>query len=147
MRGICWLFVLIVVQFALNSPEKLARARPLIAVAAFGLLWATAPPAGALDASPSAILSSPDGFDGKSVTIHGTITNLRETVSRRGNPYYTLDLSDGRRAIRVSPSEKLHAAAVRPRSRGHSRRSSKSAVSPFATRSPLHRSRVADAGG
>jgi len=65
------------------------------------VLLVTAPPVGALDASPSAILTNPDGFDGKSVTIHGTITNLRETVSRRGNPYYTLDLSDGRRAIRV----------------------------------------------
>jgi hypothetical protein len=65
------------------------------------LLLVTAPPVGALDASPSAILTNPDGFDGKSVTVHGTITNLRETVSRRGNPYYTLDLSDGTRSIRV----------------------------------------------
>jgi len=65
------------------------------------VLLVTARTVGALDASPSAILTSPDGFDGKSVTIHGTITNLRETVSRRGNPYYTLDLSDGRRVIRV----------------------------------------------
>ena len=58
-------------------------------------------PAGALDASPSAILTNPDRFDGKGVTIQGTITNLRETVSRRGNDYYTFDLTDGSRAIRV----------------------------------------------
>jgi hypothetical protein len=67
-------------------------------------LWlavAIVQPAGALDATPSAILTNPDRFDGKSVTIHGAITNLRETVSRRGNPYYTLDLNDGTRAIRV----------------------------------------------
>ena len=61
----------------------------------------TARPVDALDASPSAILTNPDRFDGKSVTIHGTITNLRETVSRRGNPYYTFDLSDDMRTIRV----------------------------------------------
>ncbi len=35
------------------------------------------------------------------MTISGTITNLRETVSRRGNAYYTFNLSDGTRAIRV----------------------------------------------
>ena len=39
-------------------------------------------------------------FDGKSVTIRGTITNLRDTVSRLGNRYFTFDLSDGKRAIR-----------------------------------------------
>ncbi|PYN72236.1 MAG: hypothetical protein DMD96_34930 [Candidatus Rokuibacteriota bacterium] len=73
----------------------------LIAIAALGLLLAAAGPAGALDTSPSAILTNPDRFDGQIVTISGTITNLRETVSRRGNPYYTFDLSDGKQAIRV----------------------------------------------
>jgi hypothetical protein len=65
--------------------------RLLIVIAAFGLLVANARPAGALDASPSAILTNPDRFDGKSVTIRGTITNLREILSRRGNAYYTFD--------------------------------------------------------
>ena len=65
------------------------------------VLLVKARPVGALDASPNAILTNPDRFDGKSVTIHGTITNLRETVSRRGNPYYTFDLSDGMRTVRV----------------------------------------------
>src|SRR5262245_60997635 len=46
-----------------------------------------------------------------------------------------------------SRSGRPHAAPVRPRSRGHSRRSSRQAVLCFATRSPLHRSRVADARG
>src|SRR2546425_13149504 len=68
--------------------------RLLIAIGALGLLLAAAGHAGALDTSLSAILTNPDRFD-------GTITNLRETVSRRGNPYYTFDLSDGTRAIRV----------------------------------------------
>src|SRR5262245_5911393 len=48
------------------------------------VLLVTVRPVGALDASPSAILSSPDRFDGKSVTMYGSITNLHETVSHRG---------------------------------------------------------------
>ena len=51
--------------------------------------------------SPSAILANPNGYDGQPVTISGTITRLQERVSRAGNPYYTLDLSDGRQTIRV----------------------------------------------
>jgi len=55
----------------------------------------------ALNTSPSAVLATPDRFDGQTVTISGTITNLRERVSQRGNAYYTFDLSDGKQAIRV----------------------------------------------
>ncbi len=74
--------------------------RSLLLVA-FWLAVAIVPPASALDATPSAILANPDRFDGQPVTIRGTIANLHETVSRRGNPYYTFDLGDGTRAIRV----------------------------------------------
>jgi hypothetical protein len=83
-------------------PQK-QRADPrlLIAVVVFGLLLATAHPIDAVQASPETILTNPARFDGQSVTVSGTITNLRETFSRRGNPYYTLDLSDGKQAIRV----------------------------------------------
>jgi len=55
----------------------------------------------ALTATPGDILASPDRYDRQTVTISGSVTNLRETVSRRGNPYYTFDLSDGKQAIRV----------------------------------------------
>jgi hypothetical protein len=75
--------------------------RLLIAIGALGFLLVAPRTTSALDASPSAILANPGRFDGRSVTIHGTITNLRETVSRRGNAYYTFDLTDGSRAIRV----------------------------------------------
>jgi DNA polymerase III alpha subunit len=54
-----------------------------------------------VNTTPSAILANPDRFDGQPVVIGGTITNLQERVSRAGNSYYTLDLSDGRQAIRV----------------------------------------------
>ena len=49
----------------------------------------------------SEILANPDRFDGQVVTIEGTMTNLRQRVSRRGDPYYKFDLSDGKQAIRV----------------------------------------------
>jgi uncharacterized protein (DUF58 family) len=79
----------------------LGRASLVIMLVVMLALLALVRPIAALDASPSAILTSPAGFDGKSVTIWGTITNLRKPVSRRGNPYYTVDLNDGKRTIRV----------------------------------------------
>ena len=51
--------------------------------------------------APSEILANGNRFDGQAITISGTITNFQERVSRAGNPYYTFDLSDGKRAIRV----------------------------------------------
>jgi|GEM_PF-1379647 len=75
--------------------------RLLIRIGVLGLLLLAPRTTNAVDASPTAILTNPDRFDGKSVMIRGTITNLHETVSRRGNPYYTFDLSDGTRTIRV----------------------------------------------
>jgi len=75
--------------------------RLLIIVGVLGFLLLAPRTASALEASPTAILTNPDRFDGKSVMIRGSITNLHETVSRRGNPYYTFDLSDGTRTIRV----------------------------------------------
>src|SRR5215510_14217910 len=78
-----------------------ADRRFLIVIAVLWLLLAPARSVSAVAASPNTILTNPARFDGQSVTVHGTITNLRETVSRRGNPYYTLDLSDGTQAVRV----------------------------------------------
>ena len=49
----------------------------------------------------SEILANPDRFDGHMVTIEGTMMNLRQRVSRLGDPYYKFDLSDGKQAIRV----------------------------------------------
>lgn len=81
-----------------------ARRRPTAAIVTALLLCVVAPPAAApapAAASVSAILANPEQFDGKAVTLHGTMTNLRERVSQRGNAYYTFDLSDGARALRV----------------------------------------------
>lgn len=72
------------------------------------------------DTSISTILQNPDSFDGQTVTLRGTVTNLRETVSRRGNPYYTYDLRQGDQTIRVfsfgkAPCSKEEAATVEGR--------------------------------
>jgi hypothetical protein len=64
-------------------------------------LLSTVATAQAVRTSPSEILADPDRFDGQAVTISGSIANFQERVSRAGNPYYTLDLSDGKRAVRV----------------------------------------------
>jgi hypothetical protein len=53
------------------------------------------------DTTPGEILRQPEVFDGKMVSLAGTITNLRPRVSQRGNAYYTFDLSAGDSAIRV----------------------------------------------
>ena len=74
---------------------------PCIAIALLSCFLAAAASAQAVKSSPSELLANADRFDRQTVTISGTITNLQERVSRAGNPYYTLDLSDGEQAVRV----------------------------------------------
>lgn len=57
--------------------------------------------ASARDRSPSEILKNPDRFNEQSVVIAGTVSNVREQVSSRGNPYFTFDLDDGLRSLSV----------------------------------------------
>jgi hypothetical protein len=64
-------------------------------------LLPTVATAQAVRTSPSEILGNADRFDGQTVTISGTVTNLQEQVSRAGRPYYTFDLSDGTEAVHV----------------------------------------------
>ena len=81
----------------------MTRPSPCILVATLCCLLALATSAFAqvVNTSPSEIRTNAGSFDGQSVTINGSITNLQERVSRAGNPYYTFDLSDGKQAIRV----------------------------------------------
>ncbi len=65
------------------------------------LALATSAWAQVLSSTPSEILTNADRFDRQPVTITGLITNVQEKVSRAGNPYYTVDLSDGKQAVRV----------------------------------------------
>jgi len=47
------------------------------------------------------VAQNPDPFDAKAVTLTGAVSNLRPRVSRRGNPYYTFDLSAEGCKVRV----------------------------------------------
>lgn len=76
--------------------RRWALAAALLVLVVVGI--ATAEP---VRTSPREVLANADRFDGQVVTISGTITNFREAVSRRGHPYYTFDLSDGKEAVRV----------------------------------------------
>ena len=75
--------------------------RSFLQIALFLLALTASASAQLASTSPNAILADPDRFDGQAVTIRGTVTNLQERVSRAGNPYDTLDLSDGKQAIRI----------------------------------------------
>lgn len=44
--------------------------------------------------SISSILQSPSSYDGKQVTVNGTIQGIREKVSRKGNAYDTFSICD-----------------------------------------------------
>lgn len=83
------------------SPVNSRRSRLLLAAMCAWVVLVASSSAQGLSTSPTDILRDPDRFDGHTVTIRGTVTNLQERVSRAGNPYYTLDLSDGKHAIRV----------------------------------------------
>jgi hypothetical protein len=58
-----------------------------------------------LAASPtvpvSSILSNPEQFDGKDVTIRGTAAAVKQTISRRGNPYTTFQVQDNGAEITI----------------------------------------------
>ncbi|MBI4218528.1 MAG: hypothetical protein HY682_00185 [Chloroflexi bacterium] len=55
----------------------------------------------AVTASPGEILNDPDRFDGKLVTVTGSVTVLKAKISGKGNAYYTFTLDDAGRAITV----------------------------------------------
>ena len=54
-----------------------------------------------LSPSPWELGENPADFDGQMVTVSGVVTDLKDRVSRRGNPYFTFGLSDGRTAVSV----------------------------------------------
>jgi hypothetical protein len=73
----------------------------IVVMAVVMLLLTAQSPAFALNASPNEIMANADRYDGQLITTRGTVKNLRETVSRRGNPYYTFELVDGSRGVKV----------------------------------------------
>jgi hypothetical protein len=55
----------------------------------------------AAETTVASILANVAQFDGKIITVRGTATAVKPTVSRRGNPYTTLRLQDSGSAITV----------------------------------------------
>ena len=51
--------------------------------------------------SIQSIITNPAEFDGKTVTIQGTAAAVKETTSRAGNAYATLQIQDTGGAIKV----------------------------------------------
>lgn len=47
------------------------------------------------------VLAHPLIFDGRHLSVSGTVANLSEKTSRRGNDYTTFDLCDGASCIHV----------------------------------------------
>src|SRR5258705_3988584 len=83
-----------------RMPRMRFRSTP--AVIALLLLAVLGPNAAwGLDASPSDIVANPHRYDGQSLTTTGRVTQLRSTVSRRGNPYYWFELRDARSGVTV----------------------------------------------
>lgn len=62
---------------------------------ALALLAASPAPSPSPTPTPIAnILAAPASFDGQHVTVSGTVQQLSERTSRRGNDYTTFDLCD-----------------------------------------------------
>jgi hypothetical protein len=52
------------------------------------------------------LLSNPDRFRDQPVTVSGTMSDLRENVTRQRTHYYTFDLSDGTQTVHVVSYQK-----------------------------------------
>lgn len=48
-----------------------------------------------------ALLTDGQKYDGKQVVLVGTVRNLKEKVSKKGNPYYTFKIGEGKQTISV----------------------------------------------
>jgi|GEM_PF-1948570 hypothetical protein len=73
----------------------------------------TAAQDGAARTSPSELLGNAGFFNGKTITVSGTLVNLQESVSKTGKGYYSFDLSDGAEAVHVFSTGKARCKAGR----------------------------------
>jgi cytochrome c-type biogenesis protein CcmE len=55
----------------------------------------------ARDRSPTEVLNAPGRFDGQTIVLAGTISNVKERQTTQGQRYYLFDVDDGIRAINV----------------------------------------------
>lgn len=72
-----------------------------IAFCSIALTVVSAARTSAEDATIKQILENPWRYNDESVVVKGTVTNLKPARSRRGDQYYTFDLSDGSRIMTV----------------------------------------------
>jgi hypothetical protein len=79
----------------------LDRGRRSLLGLAVALVLAAGSPAWALETSVRELVEAPERFDGRRLTVRGTVTNLHRQESRKGSPYYSFSLSDGLRVVRV----------------------------------------------
>jgi len=75
-------------------------ARMLVAGMTFLVLTAPGLAAGR-DRSPTEVLNAPGRFDGQTIVLAGTISNVKERLSTQGQRYFLFDVDDGIRAINV----------------------------------------------
>gem|GEM_PF-1900594 len=66
----------------------------IVTVAAALLLLAASPSPAPATTAIAAILANPTSFDGQHLSVNGTVGQLAEKTSRRGNNYTTFDLCD-----------------------------------------------------
>ncbi|MCS6830972.1 MAG: hypothetical protein RMM08_08865 [Armatimonadota bacterium] len=66
------------------------------------LLWVLFAAANAQEqVTVQALLNDGKKYDGKQVVLVGVVRDLKEKVSRKGNPYYTFKIGEGKQVISV----------------------------------------------
>lgn len=74
-------------------------ARRVISIALLCALFVTA---GAQEqVTVQALLNEGKKYDGKQVVLVGTVRDLKEKVSKKGNPYYTFKIGEGKQTVSV----------------------------------------------
>src|SRR3990170_7880450 len=77
------------------------RIRTLLSTLAVFLLRAGGSAAAQVRTNVQAILSNPNGFDGRKVEVEGKVESLRSRLSGKGNPYTTFKLAEGGESVSV----------------------------------------------
>ena len=84
-----------------TSGRSRAVCRTIVLGSVTFLLLVTPTVIAARDRSPTEVLNAPGRFDGQTIVLAGTISNVKERQSTRGQRYYLFDVDDGIRAISV----------------------------------------------
>lgn len=77
------------------------KTRTVISALAVFILCAGSMAAAQVRTDVQAILSNPNGFDGRKVEVEGKVESLRSRLSAKGNPYTTFKLAEGGESVSV----------------------------------------------